>query len=88
MVAPSSNALDRLLGPVADCFDRESAQRLVSLEIAPETRAKIDQLAERANEGTISDAERAEYIEYIDAMDLIAILQTKARESLVQRMDR
>jgi hypothetical protein len=88
MVAPISNALETMLGPVAECFDRESAERLASLQIAPKTLARIQQLAERANEGTLSDAERAEYHEYVEAMDIVAILQAKARESLARRIDR
>jgi hypothetical protein len=85
MVARASNILDRLLNPVVDCFNRESVERLVELQIAPETRARIEELAQKANEGKLSDVERGEYTEYVEAMDWIAILQSKARESLARR---
>jgi hypothetical protein len=85
VVARASNILDRLLSPVVDCFNRESAERLAELQIAPDTRARIEELAQKANEGQLSDVERGEYAEYVQAMDWIAILQSKARESLARR---
>jgi hypothetical protein len=84
MVAPISSALDRLLDPVADCFTRESAERLVGLQIDSATRSRIDELARKANEGELTESERVEYHDYIEAMDLIAILQSKARQILVR----
>lgn len=85
MVARASNILDCLLNPVVDCFNRESAERLVELQIAPDTKARIEELAQKANEGRLSDVERSEYTEYVEAMDWIAILQNKARESLARQ---
>jgi hypothetical protein len=85
MVAPNSNALDRMLGPVVGCFTRESAERLLTLEIDEETRAKIAELARKSNEGVLSEAERAEYLDYVEAMDLIGILQGKARQVVLGR---
>jgi hypothetical protein len=72
MVAPAPSVLDRLLDSVAGCCDRDSAQRLVSFQLPVETRARIEELAH----------ERGEYLEYIDAIDLIAILQTKCKRKL------
>ncbi len=39
-------------------------------------------LAERANEGLLTDEERDEYEAFINASDLIAILQLKAMRAL------
>jgi hypothetical protein len=60
MVAPASTALSRLLDPVAQCLNRESAQRLADLKMDPTLQARVDDLADRANSGTLSDAEKAE----------------------------
>jgi len=76
--ASNPSAVDRLLDSVADCLNRESAERLARLQISPETLAKIEKLAERANEGILSDTDLAEYLEYVEAMDFVAILQSKA----------
>jgi len=85
MIAPASNALDRMLKPLAQCFTPESAERLLQFRIDPDTSAKIEELAGKANDGRLTDAERAEYLDYVDAMDLIAILQGEARQVLVRR---
>jgi hypothetical protein len=42
----------------------------------------VDVLAERANEGTLTEEERDEYDSFIDAADLIAILQLKAQQRI------
>ena len=43
---------------------------------------RIDYLAERANDGVLSDEEREEYAGYLHAIDVIAVLQAKARSQL------
>jgi hypothetical protein len=77
--------LDRLLAPVTDCFTPEVAERLVALRADPEIDARIEELAEKANEGQLSAEERAEYEDYIEAADLIGILQARARAVLARR---
>jgi hypothetical protein len=42
----------------------------------------VDTLAELANEGLLSDDERAEYEALINAEDIVAILKLKARNRL------
>jgi hypothetical protein len=43
---------------------------------------RVDALAERANEGILSDMERSEYEALINAVDFISILKLKARQQL------
>lgn len=71
--------LERLLEPLGECFSREGAQRVLSLRIDAATQAKLDDFATRNKEGKLSAKERAEYDSCIRALDVIAILQTKAR---------
>ena len=47
-----------------------------------ETQARVDDLADKANEGTLSDQEKAEYRQLVEAFDIITILQAKARSLL------
>lgn len=79
-------ALDRMLDPLARCLTRESAERLVALRADPEAQAKIDTLAQASNEGRLSAEERAEYEAYVAASGFIAILQSKARALLPNRV--
>jgi len=78
----TSNVLDGLLDPLSRCLDAESARRLVELRIAPPVQARIDTLAEQANEGLLTDDERAEYEALINAADFISILKSKASRHL------
>lgn len=40
---------------------------------------RVAELAEKANEGELSTAEQAEYEAYIEANNLLAVLQAEAR---------
>ena len=71
--------LDRLLDPIAESLNGDAARRLISLRADAATQARIDQLATKRNEGTISDEELSEYSAYVSAGTVIAILQAKAR---------
>jgi hypothetical protein len=77
--------LDRLLAPVTECFTPEVAERLIGLRTAPDIKGRIEELAAKANEGQLSAEERGEYEEYVEAVDLIGILQSRARAVLAQR---
>ena len=71
--------LERLLQPVSDSLNADAAQRLIALKADPELQAKVDELAEKCNEGLLTAEERAEYDSYIAAGSLIAILKARAR---------
>ena len=74
--------LDGLLDPLSRCLDAESAHRLVEFRVDTAVQARIAALAERANEGMLSEDERAEYDAFVSAADFILILQLKARQQL------
>jgi len=78
----ATTSLDGLLEPLSRCFDIESARRVVELRIDASVQERIDRLAERANEGTLSDDERLEYEALINTADFISILKLKARKQL------
>ncbi len=76
--------LDDLLEPLSQCFDAESARRLVAFRIAPQVLTRIEVLGELANEGHLTADERSEYEALINAADLISILRLKAQRHLSQ----
>ena len=80
----TASGLDSLLEPLSLCLDSESARRLVAFRIDPPVQARIEMLAEQANEGNLSTEERSEYEALINAADFIAILKLKARRHLDQ----
>ena len=77
--------LDRFLEPVTDAFTLEMARTVVNLRADPETEARIEVLRHKANQGTLTPAEDAEYKEFVEAVDIISILQSKARKFLAKR---
>jgi hypothetical protein len=76
--------LDSVLEPLSLCLDVESARRLVAFRVDPPVQARIEMLADRANEGELSTADQVEYEALINATDFIAILKLKARRHLNQ----
>jgi hypothetical protein len=80
----TASALDRFLDPVTACFTPQVAQRIAELQLDSELLSRIEQLAQKANDGTLTAAEDEEYKEYIEGGDMLALLQAKARRFLRQ----
>ncbi len=86
MLRPDQTAiLDRVLEPITDCLTPDVAAKLVALRADAQSQARVDELAEKANEGTLSTEERAEYDRYRDAFHFVTILQSKARKLLTKQ---
>jgi hypothetical protein len=75
----ATTVLDEFLDPLSRCLDAESARRLVDLRVPQPVQERMDNLAERANEGLLSDEERSAYEALINAADFVSILKLKAR---------
>ncbi len=84
-MSPAAIHLDRLLEPFADCLSPDVAAKVADLRADEAMQDRIDYLAERSNEGLLSDEERQEYAGYMHAIDVIAVLQAKARAMLRKR---
>jgi len=76
--------LDRLLDPLGRILTPEVAERLVQFRFDRKTQACIDELAQKCNEGALTEGERSEYESVVHAIDFIAVLQVKARALLKQ----
>jgi hypothetical protein len=71
--------LDEILDPVARAFSRDVAEALVNLRASRSAQQRIAELAEKCNEGRLTPGEHSEYESYVNAVDLISVLQAKAR---------
>lgn len=78
----TADYLNLFLEPVTDAFTPEIARVFADLPARAELQSQVDDLAQKANDGTITPAEEAKYKAIVDAADLIAILQLKARRFL------
>jgi hypothetical protein len=74
--------LDRLVEPMVQTFTPEVARSLVRLRADPESQARMDELAEKCNEGRLTSEEREEYETSVRFANYLAIIQAKARRLL------
>jgi hypothetical protein len=74
--------LDRFLDPIVGCLSTDVAAKVANLQADKAMQDRIDYLADRANEGTLTAEEREEYAGYLHAIDVITVLQAKARSLL------
>ena len=85
MAAAIPSTLDRLLDSFANCLTPEVARKVAALRADAATQTQLDDFARRANRGELTPRERAEYESMIEAIDIISILQAKARATLADK---
>jgi len=74
--------IDRLVEPVARALTPEVARAIVRLRADPEVQARMEELADKCNEGRLTPEEREEYETAVRFGNFLAILQAKARAAL------
>jgi hypothetical protein len=67
---------------VGNAMPLDYAREIVELRADPRDQARIDELADKCNEGVLTDADRDEYDDYLQAIHVIGILQRKAKRVL------
>lgn len=77
--------LDRFLEPITDCLTPEVAERIVKSRPDRRLQARADELTDKANQGLLSEREREEYREIVEAIDVVGIIKAKARAVLARR---
>lgn len=78
----TTTILHRVLEPVLRSLPPEAARQIVRAEADEELQQRVQELAGRANEGTLTPDEQREYEAYVDAGDIVATLQAVARKTL------
>jgi hypothetical protein len=73
---------DRVIRPDENGLEPSVAQFILDLHFQQEDIDRMNELAAKAREGTLTDDERAELDEYRRAGDVLALLHSKARRSL------
>jgi len=83
MIANTQMAiLDRVIKPEANGITPDTARFILTMTFEPQDHERMDGLAEKARQGTLTDDDRAELDEYRRAADLLALLHSKARLAL------
>lgn len=73
---------DSLLESVARCLTSESLRALGQAQLDGAAKARLDLLAQKANEGQLSPTEALEYDRFIELGDIVATLRLKAERQL------
>jgi hypothetical protein len=74
--------LDRIIEPQAGGFSEEHARYVLSLDFSADEHAYYDELAAKAQEGSLSADEQADLDEFLAVNAMLTVLQSKARVSL------
>jgi len=78
----ATNDLSRSsVDPLTEAFTPRLASLLLELRAGAELEAHIDELRRKANDGTLTVAENAEYKDFVEAVDVISIVQQKLADS-------
>lgn len=75
----NTSVIDRLMSPVGECLTPEVAERIASLRADTELQHRVDELADKSSEGTLTVDERSEYEQYVRFSQFVTLLQIKAR---------
>lgn len=79
-MSDSVDTLERFVEHLTRGFTPELARHFAELpEPSPEFQARLDELAEKANEGALSPAEAREYDKYVEYIDFVTFMRLKAR---------
>ena len=73
-MATETTTVEQLIGPLGACLSPDVARRIVDLRADAKLQARVDELADKANFGTISDEERCEYEKYVSFASFVTML--------------
>jgi hypothetical protein len=75
----SHSLLERMVEPIGRVLTPESAAEILNVRADNETQRRIDELADKCNEGTLTEEESSEYQEFIAIFNFLTVLQARAR---------
>lgn len=82
MIANTETAIwERVIDLREGDLSREVARFLLRLDFGEPDHARMQELAEKSNNGTLSDDERLELQNYVRIGNVLALMQSKARLS-------
>ena len=80
MNQPLDTTLSQFVDHLTEGFTPELARHFADLpKPNPEFQARLDDLAEKANEGTLTPDEAKRYDRYVEYMDFVALMRLKAK---------
>ncbi len=83
-MATETTTVEQLIDPLGECLTPDVARRIIDLRADAKLQARVDELADKANVGSITDEERCEYEKYVSYASFVTMLQIKAKNLLEQ----
>ena len=74
--------VESLADSVAACLDAPSLRAIANFQLDPGTKDRLDELADKANEGHLTGEERTEYQSFIGITEFLGLAQLRARVRL------
>jgi hypothetical protein len=84
-IMTGTSILERIIKPNKGSFSNEHARYVLSLDFSAREEARYAKLANKAQDGVLTEKEEAELNEFVTANAILTILQSKARMSLKKR---
>lgn len=80
-----ANILEHVINPKQGDLAADLARYILSLDFPETDQARFQHLSAKAQEGTLTDEERAELDDLLNINDFLTIVQSKARASLAKQ---
>ncbi len=77
--------LAKILEPALEAMPVEFARVLLNLRVEESLQSRIEILRYKANAGQLSIDEKQEYDEFVSAVDVLSLLQLKAKKILAAK---
>lgn len=74
----------RLFDPSRGHLTPEAAEGILGIRFSDSDRARVKELSRKSNDGTLTEAERAEYESYVRVEHALSLMHLKARRALRQ----
>lgn len=71
-----------MVDPIGKLLTPESAKEILEIRADNETQQRVDELADKCNEGHLSVEEQSEYQELVSLFNILTLLQARARSVL------
>ena len=78
----TTSLFDQIIEPFAACLTRDAAQKIADARADAATQAQLDDLAEKANRGVLSDTEKEQYQRLLALFHVVSLLQIRAKRIL------
>lgn len=78
----TTTSLERLIEPFTEFLTPEAAAKIVGLKADDATQLRVEELAEKANFGTLTSEETSEYDRILTWYHMATVIQARARRIL------